>query len=73
MRAVSFVQRIVDSVQRLELFPESGSPLAEFPESGLKEIFVGEYRVIHRVLNRVSILRVFHGARTLNRRDLDID
>jgi plasmid stabilization system protein ParE len=55
-------------VARLALFPNSGRIVPEFPTSGLREVIVGHYRIIYRVLSsksRVEILTVRHGARRI--------
>jgi len=52
----------------LERFPTSGRVVQEFPGSGLREILIGNYRIIYRVVkepSRVEILTVRHGARLL--------
>ncbi|MBI4402034.1 MAG: type II toxin-antitoxin system RelE/ParE family toxin [Nitrospirae bacterium] len=63
-----FAASITTKVARLAKFPESGRLVPEFPSSGLRELIVGDYRVIYqvlRVLVRVQILSVRHGARIL--------
>lgn len=55
-------------VARLALFPNSGRIVSEFPTTGLREVIVGPYRIIYRVLSRrfrVEILTVRHGARRI--------
>jgi len=63
--ATRFVQKIRDSVNGIKRFPESGSLVPE-SEVELREIFVGNYRVIYRVNDQiVEVLNVTHGARML--------
>lgn len=61
-----FVDEIKRRAGRLSLFPESGrkvSELADF-EPQPREIIIGEYRVIYRVLSkRLEIVTVIHGKR----------
>lgn len=55
-------------VTRLEIFPESGRMVPEFPSGGLREVLVDDYRIIYRIVplrTRVEILAVRHGARLL--------
>jgi len=55
-------------VARLEQFPESGRTVPEFPSSGLRELIIGDYRVIYRASKdpaSVQVLAVRHGARLL--------
>ena len=60
--------QIRTKVSRLDRFPSSGRVVPEFPSSGLREILVGNYRIIYRVVkeaSRVEVLAVRHGARLL--------
>jgi toxin ParE1/3/4 len=63
-----FAEQIKSKVSRLTTFPASGRLVPEFPGSGLREVLIGDYRVISRHLeseNIVEILTVRHGARLL--------
>jgi len=63
-----FAEQIKSKVSRLADFPASGRIVPEFPGSGLREIIVGNYRIIYRAAKRpprVEILTVRHGARLL--------
>ena len=63
-----FAEQIKSRVSRLAAFSDSGRIAPEFPGSGLREIIVGNYRIIYRAANRprrVEILTVRHGARLL--------
>jgi len=54
------------SVDRLELFPESGRQVPESTDSKVRELLVEGYRIIYRLKKgRVQILAVAHGARNL--------
>jgi len=56
--------RIIDSVERLGRFPESGRIVPEFQDATLHEILWRNYRIVYRYLgHRVEIVTVFHGAR----------
>jgi addiction module RelE/StbE family toxin len=66
--AKSQVEQIVNSVERLHLFPESGRLLPEFPYLPQREVIVGNYRVIYRFDSsneEVKIITVLHGSRLL--------
>lgn len=66
--AQSFALSLKSKVARLENFPESGRLVPEFPSSGLRELVIGDYRVIYRLLAApftVQILTIRHGARLL--------
>lgn len=63
-----FGSQIKAKVSRLARFPHSGRGVPECPASGLREIIVGDYRIIYRVVpdtQRVEILTVRHGAKPL--------
>ena len=68
IRAERWANRLLDAPNRLELIPESGSPVEEFPSSGLRELFVGDYRIVYLYRNdECRIVRVLHGSRDLKR------
>jgi plasmid stabilization system protein ParE len=65
--AVSVCADIVDSVDRLKTYPESGRVVPELSDPTYRELIQGSYRIVYRVRPRelVEILTVFHGARLL--------
>ena len=67
VNARRFVARIKQSATALIRLPESGSLLPEEGFPSLREIFVGNYRVIYHFDGHetVGIVRVVHGARLL--------
>lgn len=66
--AVRTVDRIVESVERLEMFPLSGRMVPEFEREDLREVIFGSYRIVYLVQEvTVTILRVVHGARDIIR------
>ena len=61
---------IFASVVRLEDFPQSGRIVPEFQVSDLREVIVGEFRVIYQSQGEdVFVLAVRHGARRLDGSD----
>jgi addiction module RelE/StbE family toxin len=61
------VKTVFDAVQRLGLFPESGRVVPEFEKSEIREIILGNYRIIYRYSSDlVEILTVYHSSRLLN-------
>ncbi|MBF0401109.1 MAG: type II toxin-antitoxin system RelE/ParE family toxin [Magnetococcales bacterium] len=53
-------------LRRLELFPDSGRSLPEFPELPYQEVIIHPYRFVYRVIDAtVWIVTVWHGARLL--------
>ncbi len=61
-----FIDRIVESVEQLTGFPESGRVVPEFSRPDLRELIRGSYRIVYHVgHDTVSIVTVFHTARLL--------
>ncbi len=61
-----FAHRIVTAVSRLETFAGAGRIVPEFEDESIREIIVGDYRVVYRRRDDVcEILTVWHGARPL--------
>ena len=65
--AVSVCADIVDAVDRLKSFPESGRVVPELADPAYRELIHGSYRIVYRVSarERAEILTVHHGARML--------
>jgi toxin ParE1/3/4 len=62
------VDKIVNSVERLSLFPESGRQIPGFSYFPHREVIVGNYRVIYRFdsnSDEVKMITVLHGSRLL--------
>jgi plasmid stabilization system protein ParE len=58
-----FVARIVQSVERLGPFPESGRVVPELGDDTYREVIFQNYRIVYRPLgSRVIIIGVIHGA-----------
>ena len=59
-------QQIVDAIEAIGDFPESGSIVPEFNDLNLREKFVFRYRLIYRVReDAVIVLTIHHGNREL--------
>ncbi len=68
--AKTFTQKIFNAIERLELFPKSGRIVPEINNKNIREIILGNYRIIYRIkLNLVEIISVYHSSRLL---DLDL-
>jgi len=62
---------ILEAVERLADFPQSGRIVPEIRAPEIREILLGNYRIIYRVRTEaVEILTVYHGARLLDPRHL---
>ena len=62
--AQKVIREIQEKIGRLAQFPLSGREVPELIEAGLREVIVGNYRVIYRLVgNTVEILTVIHSRR----------
>ena len=60
------VARLVEAVERLELFPRSGRIVPELADPQLREIIESPYRIVYRVFDEsVEVLTVFRASRLL--------
>ncbi len=58
------IQRIVASVERLRMFPDSGRMVPERQSPELREVIAGRFRVVYRRGERfVEVVTVFRGSR----------
>ena len=61
--ALRFRNRALESLKRLEKFPESGRRIPEFPDLPYKEVVVQPYRFFYRVKDDIIwIINVWHDA-----------
>ena len=68
--AQMFAVKTFDAVRRLEIFPESGRVVPEINQKNIREIILGNYRIIYRLKSEyVEILAVYHSSRLLNQED----
>jgi toxin ParE1/3/4 len=62
-----FVADVLQSVDRLVDFPESGRMVPEIGDKSIRELILGSYRIIYRLRSEVvEVLTVHHGARLLD-------
>jgi toxin ParE1/3/4 len=62
------VRRLRGEPARLEQFPESGRMVPEYGNRYIRELIVGSYRIVYRLLpdpDRVQVVMVVHGSRPL--------
>ncbi|MBF8276838.1 MAG: plasmid stabilization system [Candidatus Brocadiaceae bacterium] len=58
-----FAVKVFAVVDRLELFPESGRVVPELKRKEIREIIIGNYRVIYRIRgNLIEVLTVYHAS-----------
>ena len=70
-----FTQKLVDRSKQASRFPDSGRIVPEFGERDLRELIVGNYRIVYEVNRRgrsVTVLTVFEGHKLVPR-DLNSD
>ena len=68
---VRFIERIVNTVERLKDFPQIGRMVPEASRNDVRELIFQGYRIIYRSLSdRIQILTVVHGSRDLTRMDV---
>ncbi|MGH2587168.1 MAG: type II toxin-antitoxin system RelE/ParE family toxin [Dehalococcoidia bacterium] len=66
--ARAWMTRVIRATERLQDAPLSGRIVPEYDEHEIRELIVGNYRIIYRVTALgVEIARVWHGARSLTR------
>jgi len=62
-----FVIDVFTAVERLGEFPLSGRVVPEKNDSKVREVILGNYRIVYRVRDDVvELLTVYHGARLLD-------
>jgi plasmid stabilization system protein ParE len=65
------VSRVFTAAEVLKRYPAIGHPVPEWSNVRLKELHVGDLRVIYHLVNaRVDVLAVVHMKRRLSRRTL---
>lgn len=66
------VERLRKAVERLKRFPGSGARVHEWDRPDLREVVVGNYRVVYRLKESVvEIITVIHAASRLSQSDSD--
>jgi len=65
--AAIFADRAFRATDHLAKYPCSGRVVPEFGSEDIREVIVGNYRVIYRIKqNAVQVATVHHGARLLD-------
>ncbi|MCK4249527.1 MAG: type II toxin-antitoxin system RelE/ParE family toxin [Candidatus Omnitrophica bacterium] len=61
-----FANKVFSIAERIEEFPESGRIVPEVDQPNIREVILGNYRIIYRLLEaEIQILTVYHSARLL--------
>ena len=67
--AERWVERLVARAARVRTFPGSGREVPEFRDPTVREVFLGEYRIIYKIeATRVLVLKFIEGHQRLKRR-----
>ena len=62
-----FVIDVLRAIERLEDFPRCGRMVPESGKPTIREIILGNYRIVYRhSKNIVELLAIYHGARLLD-------
>lgn len=65
--ARNFARRIIDTIETITTFPNSGRIVPEFNNDRIREKILLNYRIIYRINgSRMEIVRIIHHARDLN-------
>lgn len=61
------ILRIRDRVKQLREFPQSGRIVPEFDKETIRELILGSYRIVYKLLDtgEIDILTVHHSARVI--------
>lgn len=64
--ASGMIKRIVDAPKSLPRFPQLGRVVPEWESPQIRELIVGNYRLIYKIeVERIIVLAVIHGARLM--------
>ena len=67
--AAILAERILEAVERLEKFPKLGRIVPEYADSSLRELIVGNYRLVYRLrAQRIGLVAIAHASRDLLRK-----
>lgn len=59
-------QRLIASVERLPALPQSGRIVPEINDPAVREVILGSYRIVYRLVREeIHIVTVHHAARLL--------
>jgi addiction module RelE/StbE family toxin len=66
--AIEFTDRILERLEVLKKFKESGRIVPEFQNESLRELILGNYRIVYRIYSDklVVVLRIIHGSKLLD-------
>jgi len=66
-----FVVDVFQALDRLVSFPKSGRIVPEIGDSSIREIILGNYRLVYQLKKgAITMLTIYHGARLLDPEEL---
>ena len=69
--AARWVNRIIDAVERVAMFPSSGRTVPEIGRDDIREIILEDYRIVYQNRDdRIIVLTVFEGHMRLSERNI---
>jgi plasmid stabilization system protein ParE len=69
MVAAGWVRRLIDTAERIALFPSSGRVVPEVDRPDIREVILENYRIVYLVgATRIAILTVFRRPPAAGRR-----
>ncbi len=61
-----FIEKLIDRVDQLENFPNSGRSVSEFSSETIRELIEGHYRIVYKINpDYIGVVRIHHSARQL--------
>ncbi len=61
-----FAQGVINAVERLMIFPESGRVVPEYNQKSIREIIFQNYRIVYRLKSdAIEIVTIMHGSRMM--------
>ncbi len=65
--AISFIEKIITAVEKLEDFPEIGRIVPEANDSNIRELLFRDFRIIYRIKDeQVQIVTIIRASRDLS-------
>lgn len=66
------IERLISKVEQTSLMPTRGHPVHEHPDSGLREVHEGGYRIIYRLSqDEMQIVTLIHMKQDMDKGRID--
>ncbi len=64
--ATRVIERIIEAIENLEMYPQMGRVAPEFKKHDIREILVYNYRIIYELKSHsITVLTIIHSTRDL--------